>query len=117
MHEVAVGTRTGKSDEPIYRIWGQSPKTQTDNFTTLDDFAPGAGIARPDCIKINVDGFDFDVLKAGANTPERFAPWIIVALNHGPATRGASATARSRYPAPRLRLTSLRSPGEHAVPD
>ncbi|MGH7225045.1 MAG: class I SAM-dependent methyltransferase, partial [Gemmataceae bacterium] len=42
-------------------------------------------------IKIDVDGFDFDVLRGGTKTLERFDPWIIVELNHALATRGQSA--------------------------
>ncbi|MGH7102275.1 MAG: FkbM family methyltransferase, partial [Acetobacteraceae bacterium] len=91
VHETAVGSRTGRFGEPIYRIWGQPPETQTYEFTTLDDFVAGAGIARLDCIKIDVDGFDLEVLAGSVETLQRFNPWVIVELCHALATRGQSA--------------------------
>ncbi len=91
VHEVAVGNRSGRFDEPIYRIWGQPPETQTYEFNTVDQFVAGADISRLDCIKIDVDGFDLEVLTGSAQTLERFDPWVIVELNHALATRGQSA--------------------------
>lgn len=90
VHEIALGSRTGRFAEPIYRIWGKPPEAQTYAFTTLDDFVTGAGIARLDCIKIDVDGFDLEVLMGAAGTLQRFDPWVIVELNHALATRGHS---------------------------
>ncbi|MGH7083875.1 MAG: FkbM family methyltransferase [Acetobacteraceae bacterium] len=90
VHEVAAGNRTGKFSEPIYRIWGQPPETLTYEFTTLDDFVRETGIARLDCIKIDVDGFDLEVLAGSAETLQRFNPWVIVELCHALATRGRS---------------------------
>ena len=91
VHPLAVGARTGAFEEPIYRIWGQAPETRSYDFVTLDDFVARAGVDRLDCIKIDVDGFDLDVLKGSARTLERFDPWVVVELNHALATRGQSA--------------------------
>ncbi|MGH7120408.1 MAG: FkbM family methyltransferase [Acetobacteraceae bacterium] len=97
VHETALGNRTGRFAEPIYRIWGRPPETQTYAFTTLDDFVANAGIERLDCIKIDVDGFDLEVLMGGAETLQRFDPWVIVELNHALATRGHSPGEAMRW--------------------
>ncbi|HUZ62797.1 MAG TPA: FkbM family methyltransferase [Acetobacteraceae bacterium] len=89
VHEVALGACSGTIEEPIYRIWG-APETRAYTFITLDDFADAVGLARLDCVKIDVDGFDLEVLKGAAETLARFDPWVIVELNHALATRGQS---------------------------
>ena len=89
-HEVALGARSGEFEEPIYRIWGAAPETRSYRFTTLDDFVDAAGLQRLDCVKIDVDGFDLDVLSGAARSLARFDPWVIVELNHALATRGRS---------------------------
>lgn len=90
LHEVALGARSGMIEEPIYRMWGAAPETQTYCFTTLDHFVQTAGLARVDCVKIDVDGFDLEVLKGATHTLARFDPWVVVELNHALATRGQS---------------------------
>lgn len=90
VHELALGAHSGTIEEPIYRVWGAAPETRAYNFTTLDDFAQDAGLARLDCVKIDVDGFDLEVLKGAVQTLARFDPWVIVELNHALATRGQS---------------------------
>ena len=90
VHELAFGAHSGTIEEPIYRIWGAAPETRAYKFTTLDEFAQDAGLARLDCVKIDVDGFDLEVLRGAAETLARFDPWVIVELNHALATRGQS---------------------------
>jgi FkbM family methyltransferase len=90
VHELALGAHSGMIEEPIYRLWGAAPEIRAYEFTTLDDFAQSAGLTRLDCVKIDVDGFDLEVLKGAAETLARFDPWVIVELNHALATRGQS---------------------------
>ena len=51
-----------------------------------------AGLTRLDCVKIDVDGFDLEVLKGARETLLRFDPWLVVELNHALATRGQSVS-------------------------
>lgn len=90
VRQVAMGNQAGMLDESIYRIWGAAPERQHYDFNTLDRFVTEAGLARVDCIKIDVDGFDLEVLKGAEKTLERFNPWVIIELNHALATRGQS---------------------------
>jgi FkbM family methyltransferase len=90
VHEVALGDRSGMREESIHRIWGAPPETGRYRFITLDDFVNEASLTRLDCIKIDVDGFDLEVLKGARETLLRFDPWLVVELNHALATRGQS---------------------------
>ncbi|MGI9254419.1 MAG: FkbM family methyltransferase, partial [Thermomicrobiales bacterium] len=91
IHQIAVGSRSGEAEEPIYRIWGQDPERMVYPFTTIDDFVREQGLTRLDLIKIDVDGFDFEALQGARETLERFDPWVIVELNETLATRGVAA--------------------------
>jgi FkbM family methyltransferase len=88
VHETAVGARSGAFEESIYRIWGRAPERQNYPFTTLDDFVEEARIERLDCVKIDVDGFDLEVLEGATRALARFDPWIIIEINHALMTRG-----------------------------
>ncbi|PWS38374.1 hypothetical protein DFH01_03545 [Falsiroseomonas bella] len=90
VHDVALGAADGARDEAIYRIWGAAPETRTYPFSTLDSFVRRNGLDRLDCVKIDVDGFDLEVLKGARETLARFDPWLVVELNHALATRGQS---------------------------
>ncbi|WP_420963323.1 FkbM family methyltransferase [Brucella sp. IR073] len=92
VHQVALGAVEGAREEPIYRLWGSAPEKQVYDFITLDAFVAAHGINRLDCIKIDVDGFDLEVLKGAAQTLRRFNPWLLVEINHALATRGQSVS-------------------------
>lgn len=49
-------------------------------LTTLDHWSRQAGIKRLDFIKMDVDGFEVDVLEGGKKTISRFKPTIIMEL-------------------------------------
>ncbi len=92
VHQVALGAATGTRQDAIYRIWGAEPETRAYPFTTLDAFVEQAGITRVDCVKIDVDGFDLEVLKGAVRTLAHFDPWLVIELNHALVTRGQSTS-------------------------
>jgi FkbM family methyltransferase len=86
----ALGRQTGRIEDGIYRIWGDTPEQGEYPFYRLDDFVAERGIERIDCLKIDVDSFDFDVLKGAEDTIRRLRPRIVVELNHALARRNQS---------------------------
>ncbi len=92
VHELALGATSGTRSDSIYRIWGNAPETRSYPFTTVDEFAREAGLVRVDCLKIDVNGFDLEVLKGAARTLAEQDPWLVVELNHALATRGQSVS-------------------------
>lgn len=93
IHRVAMGQQTGRRMEKIFRIWGGAPEELEYDFTTLDRFVEQQNVKRLDCIKIDVDSFDFEVLMGGEKTLERLDPWLVVELNHALGVRGHSNMA------------------------
>lgn len=89
----ALGREEGERAEHVYRIWGEDPEYKTYPFTTVDRLTEKLGLDRLDCLKIDVDSFDFEVLQGSERTLERFDPWIVVELNHALAKRNQSAAA------------------------
>ncbi|MFB0552156.1 MAG: FkbM family methyltransferase [Phycisphaerae bacterium] len=80
--EAALGNKIGQHVDKIYRIWGQEPDKQEYLFTTIDEFVRSNKLQRVDCIKIDVDSFDFEVLQGAAKTMASFNPFVMVELNH-----------------------------------
>lgn len=91
VHEVALGAATGDKTDRIYRLWGGEGEVQTYPFYRLDDFVARHAIERVDCLKIDVDSFDFEVLMGAEETLRRHNPVIVVELNHALAKRNQSA--------------------------
>jgi len=89
-HEMAVGSRSGTFEDDIYRVWGKPPEKKNYKFITIDAFIQKQAIERLDCIKIDVDSFDFEVLQGAKETFERFNPFIVVELNHALIKRNQS---------------------------
>jgi FkbM family methyltransferase len=87
----ALGHSTGTYTDDIYRIWGHKPERQEYDFVTLDQLVDDLGLQRLDCIKIDTDGFEFDILRGAERTLSRFNPWVVIEINHALATRGHSA--------------------------
>ena len=92
-HRLAVGRSVGRRVEKIFRIWGQAPEELEYDFTTVDAFVDQLVLKRVDCLKIDVDSFDFEVLMGAERTLERFDPWVVVELNHALGVRGQSNLA------------------------
>lgn len=87
---MALGNKTGTYDDAIFRIWGKNPEIQKYEFSTLDDYISLQNIQHVDCIKIDVDSFDLEVLKGSKNTLLRYNPYVMVELNHALTKRGQS---------------------------
>jgi len=90
-HQIALGARSGRHEDGIFRIWGKDAEKQEYDFLTLDDAISRLGVTRLDCIKIDVDSFDFEVLRGAERTLRKHNPWVIVELNHALDKRGQSA--------------------------
>ena len=90
-YQIALGARSGNYPDAIYRIWGQDPELRPYYFLTLDDAVKEFDLKRLDCIKIDVDSFDFDVLRGAERSLQKFNPWIVVELNHALDRRGQNA--------------------------
>jgi FkbM family methyltransferase len=84
----AVSDTNRVGTEPLYRIWGKEPELTEVQFVTIDSFVEEAKLLRVDFIKIDVDGFDLEVLWGAKKTLDRFSPIVLVELNHALATRG-----------------------------
>ncbi len=89
---IALSDKCGLFAEPIFRIWGQPPERFPSNFTTIDTFVERAQLERIDLIKIDVDGFDLEVLKGASRTLARFRPVVIIEINEALKTRGYTPT-------------------------
>lgn len=61
---------------------GVAKSTRGARARTLDDLVDELGLRRLDLIKLDVDGFELDVLRGGGRTLERFGP--IILFEHSP---------------------------------
>lgn len=82
MYRLALGARSGRRSDAIYRIWGDEPDRSEVEFVTIDDFVEANGVTKLDAIKIDVDSFDLEVLLGAEKTLRRFDPYVVVELNH-----------------------------------
>lgn len=82
VHEVALAATTGEREDRIFRLWGSDGEVRTWPFCSLDDFIARHRIERVDCLKIDVDSFDFEVLRGAERTLLKHSPIIVVELNH-----------------------------------
>lgn len=88
--KMALGKQSGEKIDSLYRIWGDRPDKKKYVFTTIDDFVDANCLARIDCIKIDVDSFDFEVLQGAERTLLKYNPYVMVELNHALSKRGQS---------------------------
>jgi FkbM family methyltransferase len=86
--QVALAARVGKFEDDIFRIWGKDAERRTFTFSSVDAIVAKLGLDRLDCIKIDVDSYDLDVLWGARHTLDRLNPWVVVELNHALAKRG-----------------------------
>lgn len=82
VHDVALAATTGEREDRIFRLWGTEGEVRTYPFYAFDDFIARHGIDRVDCLKIDVDSFDFEVLRGAERTLAERNPVVVVELNH-----------------------------------
>jgi hypothetical protein len=90
VEQLALGSKTGAIEDGIYRMWGDEPERQVYPFARLDDYVRNNNITRLDCIKIDVDSFDFEVLLGARETLRDLKPAVVVELNHALSRRNQS---------------------------
>lgn len=90
VHEVALAATTGEREDRIYRLWGTDGEVRTYPFYSFDDFIARHRIERVDCLKIDVDSFDLEVLRGAERTLAERDPVVVVELNHALAQRNQS---------------------------
>lgn len=93
VHRLAMGKHPGRREEKIFRLWGQPPEVMEYDFVTVDSFVESQRLPRVDCLKIDVDSFDFEVLQGAEQTLASFDPWLVVELNHALGQRGQNNVA------------------------
>lgn len=89
---IAIGNQTGRREDAIFRVWGEDAEKEFYEFETLDHYAERRQLSRVDCVKIDTDSFDFEVLMGAEQTLRDFNPWIVVELNHALSKRNQSVT-------------------------
>lgn len=92
VHAVALAATTGEREDRIFRLWGTDGEVKTYPFYAFDDFIARHGIERVDCLKIDVDSFDFEVLRGAERTLAERNPVIVVELNHALGLRNQSVS-------------------------
>jgi len=90
LNNLALGETSGEIEDNIYRIWGQDPEKQVYNFTTIDEYCEKNNITKLDLMKIDVDSYDFELLKGASNILKTLKPIITVELNHALHLRNSS---------------------------
>ena len=88
----ALSDKNGKFRDKIYYLWGFEPLDREFFFTTIDRFVKENNISRLDCIKIDVDSYDFSVLRGARDTILEFNPYIMIELNHALSLRNEAPT-------------------------
>lgn len=103
--QCALGRTSGSKVDKIFRIWGSEPEQQEYPFISIDNFVIEKNIPKIDCIKIDVDSFDFEVLQGAEQTLLNHDPYVMVELNHALNKRNQSNTQALEWLA-RLGYTS-----------
>jgi FkbM family methyltransferase len=80
-YEEAVGNKTGTNKDKLQMIWRRKVLEQEFKFVTVDSFVKRNKNLKIDAIKIDVDGYDPEVLYGSVNTLKKQSPVIVVELN------------------------------------
>lgn len=83
----AAGAASGRKADDIYRIWGEDPEQGEYEFITLDELSKSLKMSRCDLVKIDVDGFEHEVIEGAECMLREFSPTVIVEINHASETR------------------------------
>ena len=68
VHKIAVGRQPGLRTDDIFRIWGHDAERNEYPFVSVDSFVQERKLTKVDCLKIDVDSFDFEVLQGVVDT-------------------------------------------------
>jgi FkbM family methyltransferase len=90
IHKVAVGRQPGLREDDIFRIWGRDAERSEYPFVSIDSFVQERKVKKVDCVKIDVDSFDFEVLQGAVDTLQTYDPYVVVELNHALSRRQQS---------------------------
>ena len=60
------------------------------DFITIDDYCKNNKIERLDLLKVDVDSYDFELLKGAVNTLKKLKPIITIELNYALNIRNAT---------------------------
>lgn len=77
---VAVGASAGSKTEVIQKIWEFETVNKEFPFESVDSFSKSREL-KIDLIKIDTDGFDFEVLQGAENVFRTQSPKVVVELN------------------------------------
>jgi FkbM family methyltransferase len=77
----AISDFDGVATANLAKIWGYENVEQDFNFRKLDSIWKEYSIGKVDCLKIDTDGWELEVLKGAANLINESRPSIIVELN------------------------------------
>jgi len=83
LNKLALGEKSGQIEDDIYRIWGQPSERMVYEFITIDDYCEKNNIQKLDFMKVDVDSYDFELLKGAVKTLQTLKPIITIELNSG----------------------------------
>lgn len=93
LNRTALGSSSQKKGrDKLFRIWGQRPESYSGKWTTVDEYMKSQATKRMDFLKVDVDGFDFEVLHGAKESISTFRPTVLVEINHASATRDKTAS-------------------------
>jgi len=90
LNKLALGEKSGQIEDDIYRIWGQPSERMVYDFITIDDYCEKNNIQRLDFMKVDVDSYDFELLKGAVKTLQTLKPIITIELNYALNLRNAT---------------------------
>lgn len=90
--QVPLGDEVTYKKDEIHHNWGETPIQLEAKYETLDSIYDQLGRPKIDLIKIDVDGYDFEVIKGGLRLIREQKPLIIIEINHALLTRGVNPT-------------------------
>jgi FkbM family methyltransferase len=91
LNKTALGA-SNHGGERLYRIWGGRPERYSGKWTTVDEYLGSQASQALDFLKVDVDGFDLEVLQGAKKSIASFRPVVLVEINHALATRGKTAS-------------------------
>ena len=90
-NQVALGATAGQKVERLHRIWGKAAERYSGGWTTIDSYVDVKQISRLDFVKIDVDGFDLEVLWGAKDTLKAHLPVVLVEITHALQSRQQTA--------------------------